>query len=740
MIVQVEKVQVDLAKYGLRPGTGSEKPPAIAAKEQRETKESKPASPTPKPRKAKEKAENQNKSEEVEFVSTYAMQISRPTTPADEDVEFVSMESANKPRRKSTSSGSSDINLPRRAGLRGKKRHAISSPEMDRDEDEAPRSKFSDSQRREIEVRMENLEHLSSSDIAALSSDWLRETEHCRSISSNIKGSLTRKMKVNIGSLAEAVKVLAMRSSQEGDVGFLRTKLMDMQKEITGLREENEKLKLQMEDLRCGMKITGSPVGQAGAEFRDIAGPSIRSPEPPRETGMEMSPIMAALTRAEEIARPSPRTKQQRASPKAKEEVMGDGFFEKLSTTISNSVVNAMRTQMLVMGAMESGRREGARRRDIQDRLRQVEEWEMSPAMAESPAIETEEDGDERAMALRKKDRQSRARKTRKVDVKNVITNKNRETEEEPKGRMEFPPLPAVRDRNADLQQIPGNTPKIAPPREVKKNTGTPRRRVPRSSAITISCQEGGLTYAEIIRKAREEINLEELGIQETRMRNTVAGGVLIELPGENTAASADTLAKKLRDAFCDTMVMIRRPMLRGELRLAGLDASVTPEELKGVVARTGGCDEENVRLGSFRFARNGLRTVWLQCPLATAAKLAEGGWLRVGWSTARVELLRRRPLRCFRCLAAGHVRDRCPSETDRSDCCFNCGESGHPMRDCGRAPNCPICKSKGMRHDHRAGSEFCPPCPPKKERPTSPRSRGKTANRSETADDQMET
>ncbi|XP_011707939.1 PREDICTED: uncharacterized protein LOC105462786 [Wasmannia auropunctata] len=244
------------------------------------------------------------------------------------------------------------------------------------------------------------------------------------------------------------------------------------------------------------------------------------------------------------------------------------------------------------------------------------------------------------------------------------------------------------------------------------RNTPKPKRRRPsRSSAVTITCPVGGLSYAELIRKAQDVITLEEIGINNTRMQNTVAGGVVIELPGEDSSPAADVLASRLRETLHDTGVKIGRPMLRGDLRLSGIDASVQPNELAEAVANTGGCNVENVKMGSFRITRNGMRTVWLQCPLWAATKLAELGNLRVGWSTSRVELLKQRPLQCFKCFAVGHVRDRCPSKVDRSGNCFNCGESGHVARNCGKPPSCSVCKERNLRHDHRAGLDVCQPC-----------------------------
>jgi len=53
---------------------------------------------------------------------------------------------------------------------------------------------------------------------------------------------------------------------------------------------------------------------------------------------------------------------------------------------------------------------------------------------------------------------------------------------------------------------------------------------------------------------------------------------------------------------------------------------------------------------------RNGLDIVVVSCPLETALKLMEEDKLQVGWSLARVEMLRRRSFQCFKYLALGHT------------------------------------------------------------------------------------
>ncbi|KYQ49240.1 hypothetical protein ALC60_11697 [Trachymyrmex zeteki] len=60
--------------------------------------------------------------------------------------------------------------------------------------------------------------------------------------------------------------------------------------------------------------------------------------------------------------------------------------------------------------------------------------------------------------------------------------------------------------------------------------------------------------------------------------------------------------------------------------------------------------------------------------------------------------------------MGIGHVRQRCPSDIDRSGSCFNCGGADHQARNCRNRACCPVCKERGYPYAHRAGSDACRP------------------------------
>jgi len=83
-------------------------------------------------------------------------------------------------------------------------------------------------------------------------------------------------------------------------------------------------------------------------------------------------------------------------------------------------------------------------------------------------------------------------------------------------------------------------------------------RRPPRSAAVALSCEEGGTTYADALRRARELISLEDLKIESTRIRRAATEAMLIELPDDGSKENADLLAGRLKDVLSG--VRVTRP------------------------------------------------------------------------------------------------------------------------------------------------------------------------------------
>jgi len=223
-------------------------------------------------------------------------------------------------------------------------------------------------------------------------------------------------------------------------------------------------------------------------------------------------------------------------------------------------------------------------------------------------------------------------------------------------------------------------------------------------------------TVNEILRRATVEVPdpRARFGIKTIRPKKSATGDLILEIPGVDSARKTDELASFLREVAGDEAgVRVTRPIRKVELRLARLGEPVTRrDEVEAISGFGAGCCAEDIRVGEFRTPRrNGETTCWVQALAVAGVSAAKAGKVQILWFTPRVTLLKGRPLRCFRCLAAGHVQ-RCPAPVDRSRC-YNCGGEDHHASRCRAQPHCPLCEERGKTASHRPGAQGCPPVPP---------------------------
>lgn len=270
---------------------------------------------------------------------------------------------------------------------------------------------------------------------------------------------------------------------------------------------------------------------------------------------------------------------------------------------------------------------------------------------------------------------------------------------------------------NAGGESKRGSSGKTAPPPKKggnNKSQAEPankpvKRKPPRTAAVTLTCPPG--EYAQAMRVAREKINLRDIGIEALKPRRAATGAIILEVAGPGGAAKAEALKAKMEEALRDLEgVKVARPIKLAELRISRILDATTVVEIKEAISRLGECDVDEVRAGDIRPAPNGLGTLWVQCPIGAANKLAAAGRIGIGngWSSPIVQALEPRKTRCYKCLEPGHVQASCPSTASRRSLCYRCSREGHVARDCELAPRCVICEEAGRPSAHKMGGKAC--------------------------------
>ena len=240
----------------------------------------------------------------------------------------------------------------------------------------------------------------------------------------------------------------------------------------------------------------------------------------------------------------------------------------------------------------------------------------------------------------------------------------------------------------------------------------------PRTKAVIITLTAEalakGVSYAQALERAQQGINLAQLGITEgLTVRKAVSGARLLELSAAHTSEQADTLAERLQ-VVLEGVAVVTRPRKNATLKLLGLDDSVTKEKVVSGVVSAGGCTTDTVTVSELRLGPRGMMTAVVRCPCEAANTIAAKGRILIGWSSAKVQVLEERPLRCYRCMALGHARAQCPSTIVREHLCFRCGCEGHKSYSCRAQPHCLVCSDANRPSGHLMGGSECRPPPVK--------------------------
>ena len=149
--------------------------------------------------------------------------------------------------------------------------------------------------------------------------------------------------------------------------------------------------------------------------------------------------------------------------------------------------------------------------------------------------------------------------------------------------------------------------------------------KVLRRSAVTLTtAPDSETTYAEVMNRAKENLNLSDAGIPDVRIRRSLEGGIILEIPRKDNITKANDLAGRFKvPSPSEDEVRICRPIKKAEVRVNGrLQTPPLPAEVAATVAAAGECDLFDVQIGNIR-QPSPLSTLWLKFPAAATKKIA---------------------------------------------------------------------------------------------------------------------
>lgn len=158
---------------------------------------------------------------------------------------------------------------------------------------------------------------------------------------------------------------------------------------------------------------------------------------------------------------------------------------------------------------------------------------------------------------------------------------------------------------------------------------------------MTLTCPNG--TYAEAMRKARQTIDLYQIGIENLRFKKAVTSAFIIEIQGKEAQLKAEALKERLADTVGRRDgVRVAYPVKTVELRLHKVEDSVAQGDIVDALKVLNGAPGQ-ITVGHPHRTANGLYTVWIRCPVAVANAAIRAGQVKVGCLKVRVEELCKR-------------------------------------------------------------------------------------------------
>ncbi|XP_070162539.1 uncharacterized protein [Polyergus mexicanus] len=426
----------------------------------------------------------------------------------------------------------------------------------------------------------QELRIMRANSVGAMGLDYLANIESMRSKSRNLQGGISGKMRKDIEKTKDVINTLIYKSEAAGDPSYLRLRnkeladqidklklnevlrnreteelrsmVTDLKKEVTALRDKLDEVEEDRRKARESYRIVQRKLKKSGIDPNEDLEGKVKMIDKGTLTEEELNLPESNIAYDESSPVESPNVKILESGnvlePEKKREIL----------LINKQMKDLVRRKVKLkkgvrMNESETGGDSGqAKEKYLPQRMPRNRPRIISDIRLAPPSIPRSEFTRKITRDEEQKDRDITRISSGNEEWKTVNNKKK---------------LKETR-KIQDGVSLPSNykTGNERSPNNVRDN-----RRPPKNAAVLITSRDAQLTYANVLKKAREGISLNKLDIKATKIRRAANGGLLIEVLDPDGVDKANALVDKLRDILHDQARVVR-PTIKGEIRLIGLD------------------------------------------------------------------------------------------------------------------------------------------------------------------------
>ncbi|KAL5237091.1 hypothetical protein ACI65C_004501 [Semiaphis heraclei] len=223
-----------------------------------------------------------------------------------------------------------------------------------------------------------------------------------------------------------------------------------------------------------------------------------------------------------------------------------------------------------------------------------------------------------------------------------------------------------------------------------------------RTKPVSVVFNKEGLTYAEMLKKIRQDTSIQSEEHNVDAVSKTANGQLRIVL--NRKANNPDHFVKAISQAIGNGTTT-KTFGDSSQIEILDIDEEATVEEILLAVTSSTGVPVSPKLLRVRKLAKRGIKSAVVVVPSSIVAKLCTKK-LRIGYVSCRVRRWTE-VKNCYKCQNFGHTRSSCEGP-ERSNQCWRCGIDGHRSKECANPPKCVLCRCAGSDEDHVMGSYRC--------------------------------